>query len=106
MIRNTLVATSLFLGLLAGNAGAGTIYVNAALGSGANNGTSWADAYQGSSGVQAALAAALSGDQVWVAQGSYEPTSGATRSIYFLLRNGVTLYAGFAGTESTLDQRD
>ncbi len=106
MIRNTLVGTSLFLGLLAGSAGAGTIYVNAALASGANNGTSWADAYQGSGGVQAALAAALSGDQIWVTQGTYEPTAGATRSIYFVLHNGVEIYGGFTGTESTLGERD
>ena len=106
MIRTPVATVSLFLGLLAGGARAGTLYVDAGLGSGANNGSSWADAYQGSSGLQTALAAALVGDQIWVAQGSYEPTAGTTRSIYFVLRNGIAVYGGFDGTELTLDQRD
>jgi len=106
MIRNPVASISLFLGLFAGSARAGTIYVNAALATGANNGTSWADAYQGASGLQSALAGSIAGDQIWVAQGSYEPTAGATRSIYFLLRNGVGVYGGFTGAEGTLDERD
>jgi hypothetical protein len=106
MIRSLVARTSLLLCLLAGGAGAGTIYVNAALASGANNGSSWADAYQGSNGVQAAMAVAIAGDELWVAQGNYEPTAGATRTIYFPLRNGVAIYGGFAGTESSLGQRN
>src|SRR6187399_242051 len=69
MIRNPVAAISLFLGLFTASASAGTIYVNAALGSGANNGSSWADAYQGSGGLQSALAVSVAGDQIWVAQG-------------------------------------
>ena len=106
MIRSSVVSISLFLGLLAGTSSAGTKYVNAALGTGANNGSSWTDAYQGSNGLQLAIAASVAGDQIWVAQGSYEPTSSATRSIYFTLRNGVEIYGGFAGGETALGERD
>ncbi|MBK7642979.1 MAG: right-handed parallel beta-helix repeat-containing protein [Planctomycetes bacterium] len=106
MIRSRALFVSLALSLLALSAGAGTRYVDAALASGANDGSSWTNAYQGSNGLQLALTAAVSGDEIWVAQGSYEPTAGATRSIYFQLRNGVAIYGGFAGGELTLDQRD
>jgi hypothetical protein len=103
--RTTLVFSTLVLAL-ASPARAGIRYVNAGLSTGQDDGTSWADAFQGSNGLQAALAAAVAGDQVWAAQGSYKPTTGATRSISFVLRNGVEIYGGFAGTETSLGQRD
>ena len=43
---------------LAGPVFAATLYVDANLTTGANNGTSWADAFQGRLGVKAAMAAA------------------------------------------------
>lgn len=79
-----------------------TLYVNDDA-TGANNGSSWADAY---TSLQSALAAAQSGDQIWVATGVYYPTSGTNRSATFMLKNGVVLYGGFTGTETSLDQRD
>jgi hypothetical protein len=105
MIRNPVAAISLLLGVFASGARAGTIYVNAALATGANNGTSWADAFQGTIGLQSALGVALAGDEIWVAQGTYKPTTGTTRSVYFQV-GGNQIYGGFAGTESALDQRD
>ena len=64
---------------------------------------SWAKAC----GLRYALASvAVSGDQIWVTKGTYKPTSGTDRTISFVLKNGVALYGGFAGTESSLSQRD
>jgi predicted outer membrane repeat protein len=103
--RTTLMFSTLVLAL-ASPAQAGIRYVNASLNSGANDGTSWADAFQGSNGLQAALAVALAGDQIWVAQGSYEPTPGTDRAVSFVLRNGVEIYGGFTGGETSLGQRD
>lgn len=85
---------------------AGTIYVDAGLASGANDGSTWANAFQGSGGLQLALAAAGPGDQVWVADGTYVPTATATRTISFNLESGVEIYGGFAGGEVALSQRD
>ncbi|AYQ33520.1 choice-of-anchor Q domain-containing protein [Runella sp. SP2] len=68
--------------------------------SGANNGSSWADAY---TSLQDALAVACSGAQIWVAAGTYKPTadpSGNTspadpRTKTFVMKNGVAIYGGF-----------
>jgi hypothetical protein len=70
---------------------------------GSNNGLSWANAF---TSLQSALADAQSGDQIWVAQGTYKPTTTTDRTISFALDNGVAVYGGFAGTETQLSQRD
>src|SRR5262249_6642077 len=76
-------------------------YVNAAA-AGRHTGTSWADA---DTDLQAALASAQPGDQVWVAQGTYKPTGGTDRTASFPLKEGVAVYGGFAGTETRLTER-
>ena len=44
---------------------------------------------------------------IWIAQGTYIPqTFAGIRSATFSLVGGVSLYGGFVGTESTLDQRE
>ncbi|GAB3707639.1 hypothetical protein GCM10027592_41970 [Spirosoma flavus] len=71
--------------------------------SGNANGTSWANA---SSDLQAMINA--SGvQQVWVAAGTYKPGGNANtnRTVSFSMRNGVTIYGGFAGNETALNQR-
>ncbi|MHC4460696.1 MAG: right-handed parallel beta-helix repeat-containing protein [Planctomycetota bacterium] len=68
-----------------------TIYVNDDAG-GANNGTSWDDAYKS---LQSALIAARSGDQIWVAAGTYKP--GNSRLDSFQMKDGVTIKGGYAG---------
>jgi len=78
------------------------IYVHHAA-SGANNGQTWADAF---SDLQTALLAAQGGDEVWVSEGTYYPTSGTDRSVSFEPKSGVQLYGGFVGNETTLGQRD
>ncbi len=86
---------------------AGTIYVDASATS-PGTGTSWACAY---TSLQNALAAAVSGDQIWVAAGVYYPDEGGgvtndDRTATFTMLNGVAIYGGFAGTEPSLGERD
>jgi hypothetical protein len=86
---------------LAGGARA-VVYVDASAG-GANNGSSWADAY---TDLQAALSATAAG-QIWIAAGTYTPTGpGGDRNATFALKSGVQVLGGFAGTEVWLAQRD
>lgn len=97
-------SSTLFLSLLIGATDlfATRYHVNAAA-SGTGTGLSWANAY---TDLQAALSVVVAGDEVWVATGQYKPTTGTDRTIAFVLRNGVDLYGGFAGNETSLGQRD
>ena len=86
------------------SAAAQTIWFVDADATGANGGASWPDAF---TDLRAALAAAQAGDQVWVAAGLYQPDAGiGQKSLSFDLASGVSLYGGFAGTETLLDERD
>jgi hypothetical protein len=88
------------------SASAAVRYVNAALATGLNDGSSWANAYQGAGGLATALTAAAAGDQLWVVTGTYKPTTTATRTIALVLKNGVEVYGGFNGSETLLTQRN
>lgn len=102
LAKTFLSAAVLSLAFRVCEAGALTIFVKAGA-AGANNGTSWADAY---TNLQTALAAAVSGDEIWVAAGTYKPTATTDRTISFVLEDGVGIYGGFAGTETALSQRN
>ena len=81
---------------------ADVIYVNhAALG--LNNGTDWQNAFVD---LQNALNSIPAPDTIWIAEGTYYPTDGTDRNIYFQIPNGVAIFGGFQGIESQLDQRD
>ena len=69
-------------------------YVDASA-AGANNGTSWADAF---TSLAAALGAADGGDAIWVAGGTYAGP--------FTIPADVALYGGFASGMGSLAQRD
>ena len=84
----------------------GVIHVNVALGSGLNNGTSWMDAFRGPDALQIALAAAQPGDEIWVAQGEYRPSSTGDRGVSFTLFDDREMYGGFDGTETLREQRN
>lgn len=74
-----------------------TIHVDASLSGG--NGVGWATAY---GDLQDALAIAVTGDEIWVKNGTYLPTTGTDRNLYFQVPSGVKLYGGFVGTETSL----
>lgn len=80
------------------------VYVKASA-TGANDGSSWDDAY---TDLQAALAAAVGGvNEIWIARGTYKPTTGTDRTISFTMVDGVNVYGGFAGTnEIQRSERD
>lgn len=64
--------------------------------------SSWADACE----LQAAIGLAQAGDEIWVGSGTYKPTTDANRAASFVLKAGVAVYGGFAGTETSRDQRN
>ena len=66
------------------------------------DGSSWANAFPG---LADSLSGAASGTEIWVAKGTYKPTSGTDRTATFQLKDGVAVYGGFAGGETQLDQR-
>jgi hypothetical protein len=97
----------LFLFVSLQSALGGTIYVDASA-TGANNGSSWGNAYIY---LQDALTAAISGDNIWVAEGTYKPDHGVgvtigDRNATFELKAGVSIYGGFPVGGGTLEQRD
>lgn len=76
---------------------------------GLNNGTSWEHAY---TDLSAAIHATSSGS-IWVAAGVYMPTTdkdgqvpGDSRLKTFKFKKGIAIYGGFAGTESSLSERN
>jgi predicted outer membrane repeat protein len=71
------------------------------------DGRSWQAAYNN---LQDALYNAVKGNELWVAAGTYIPTSkiggSSERHKSFQIKNGVALYGGFAGIEESREQRN
>ncbi|MDR0419389.1 MAG: hypothetical protein LBH34_04175, partial [Prevotellaceae bacterium] len=74
---------------------ASTVYVDVAA-TGSGDGASWANAH---TTINAALTAATVGDNIWVKAGVYEITA------QLPIKDGVSIYGGFAGTELSIDDR-
>ena len=106
MMTNKRTRLNIFILLIvvaiAGTAAGQTIYVDAGA-TGTSDGASWANAYND---LQGALAVGISGDEIWVAQGTYKPTAASDPIATFQLINGVGIYGGFSGSESNLNERD
>ena len=79
--------------------GVRTLFVKS---NGLGDGSGWANA-MGS--LKSAMIASRSGDQIWVASGTYTPDP-SNRGKSFVLKNGVSVYGGFNGTESNLVERN
>src|SRR3954447_12681724 len=58
------------------------------------DGAAWASAFPD---LQQALAVATAGDQIRIADGTYKPTSGTDRTVSFHMKEGVSIYGGYAG---------
>ncbi|MEO5712012.1 MAG: choice-of-anchor D domain-containing protein [Luteolibacter sp.] len=97
---------TVFLILGSGVAQAKVVYVKRAVAN-PGNGTSWSSAYKY---LRDALDNSASGDQIYVAKGTYYPDEGKTgdfgdREFSFEL-TGQKIYGGFAGSETSLGQRN
>ncbi len=100
LVLTLVIISAVAVGVTGSASAASIIYVNVNA-VGANNGSSWTNAYLS---LQAALGAAVSGDQIWVAKGTYKP--GTVRTATFMMKTGVAVYGGFAGGETLLSQRN
>jgi hypothetical protein len=68
------------------------------------DGTSWATAFPS---LQSALEATdRCRPEIWVAAGTYQPSAADDATATFSIPPGVRIYGGFAGTETSLQQRD
>lgn len=77
---------------------AATVYYVKPIASGAADGSSWNDAM---ANIQTAITNASSGDEVWIAAGTYYVPDADG----FNPKEGVNVYGGFAGTENALGDR-
>ena len=90
-----IVAPGTSVDLTVSDPGAPVIYVDVDNVSGTENGASWATAFDT---IQEGIDAASPGDSICVAEGTYYET--------ITLKDGVHVYAGFAGTETVPLTRD
>ncbi|MCA8970774.1 MAG: right-handed parallel beta-helix repeat-containing protein [Planctomycetes bacterium] len=99
MIRSGLSATFLLVTLLPAQT---VTYVDAGA-TGNNDGSSWSNAY---TSLQMALSNAAAGE-VWIARGVYRPApANGDRASSFVLKNGLSVFGGFAGSETKRSERD
>ena len=76
------------------------VFVDASAG-GANNGTSWTDAYVD---LANALTLSAAGSEIWIGGGVYRPSGGVNSS--FILKTGLALFGGFTNGMVARAERD
>jgi hypothetical protein len=90
-----------------------TVFVDSAA-TGANDGSSWADAYTDLQDAIDLVANSCPGVEIWVAKGTYFPSRDQTGNAspsdprdktFYINTDGTQLYGGFAGTETDKSQR-
>lgn len=82
------------------------LYVNCLVVGGNNNGSSWPNAFNN---LQLALDKVRfdnSIKEIWVATGTYKPTADDDQSISFNMVEGVAIYGGFSGNETSREARN
>ena len=118
MLRNNRFFCLLYLGLLllatttkAQTTGCGRLFVDSAVTT-SGNGNSWATAFKTvTQALDSVNSGSCSSREIWVAKGTYYPMAGLTTiasspdSSFRILRNGIKIYGGFAGTETVLSAR-
>ena len=95
-------ALALMIGiLLAGSVHAQTIIYVDQTSTGNGDGSAWVDAFNH---LQDALDASEAGNEIWIASGTYLP--GDSLQARFVVSKDVRIYGGFAGAETSLDERE
>jgi trimeric autotransporter adhesin len=79
------------------------IFVDASNTNPTQDGASWATAF---ATLPPALLGATSGDEVWVAEGTYVPTADDDRAVSLFLPSGVALRGGFVAGAASADAAD
>ncbi len=83
-----------------------TLYVNASVSGGTGDGSSWSNAYASLSSALTTATNCLIVTQIWVAQGTYKPTTGTDRTATFTLKNNLAIYGGFTSGQTSPGQRN
>ena len=97
-VRRSFLSSAVLVLACVSPAGARVVYVS--VNSHGGDGTSWSRAM---TNLESALSTAGAGDQVWVAAGGYYASYAGSG---FELKTNMKVYGGFAGDETTFDQRD
>lgn len=82
------------------------LYVDSSVTGGNADGSSWQDAFSTLNQAITAASSDATVAEIWMAEGTYYPTSGTDRDLAFDALDGVDIYGGFAGTESSINERN